>query len=157
MRTLSHQKMFFVSKLIWGVGVFYWRVESSSRIRVPALKLTHLRTANLLKVNAHSHPRRKSIFIPTNESSPNDLPFDEALITESPLRSLYWYHGTRLSRPLIRLVALFCTSKLVFQLFFFASHFHPDESVCVITILMRPIKVIMMSAVGERDTGGQRW
>lgn len=78
--------------------------------------LVHLRTANPLKVNVPWPPQWKRIFVLPNESSPNDLPFGEALITESPLRSFYWYHGTRLGRLLIRLVALFCTSKLVFQL-----------------------------------------
>lgn len=124
--------------------------DSGSCVQVNASRpLLHLR-----KVKVPSHLQWEAIFIPPHEGSPNDLPFGEALMTESPLSSLYWYHGTRLRRPLIRLVALFCTSKLVFQLLFFPSHFHPDESVCVITILMRPIKVIMMSVIGKGTREG---
>lgn len=74
-----------------------------------------------------------------------DLPFGIVAIRKATFCSLYWYHGTGLRRLLIRLVALFCFSKLVLQLVF--SHLHSDESVCVITILMPVIKVIMMSAV----------
>lgn len=127
--------------------------DSGSCVQVNASRpLLHPRN-----VKVPSHLQWEAIFIPPHMKAAPMICLLARLRRQSrPSAASIGAMGRRLRRPLIRLVALFCTSKLLFQLLFFPAHFHPDESVCVITILMRPIKVIMMSVVGERDTGGQR-
>lgn len=77
-----------------------------------------------------------------------------------PLRSLYWYHGTELRRPLIRLVALLCTSKLVSQLllfFFFSSFTFPPWWECLCDNHTDAAdKGNYDVSVWEGDTAGQR-
>lgn len=67
-----------------------------------------------------------------------DVSFGVAVIRKATFCSRYWHPGTGMRRLLIRLVALFCLSKLVLLPLLFPPppHLNPDGSVCVITILI---------------------